>query len=202
VISIKCTSKCKLGLGHDSHTDYNLHVSISNLIFTGLEDTEAETESECQQNISYCLTHHLKIKTISIDTVHRLGEYVESRARPVKVKFVKQSDRQKVWENKMLLPPTIFIHEDSPKSTRHHHFILREAARKAREENKEVKVNWGKKKITISGKTSCILNDKLTEKEEQRTINQNAKPASSNSFLGKRPIITRSHKMGAFNPKM
>jgi len=167
----------------------------TNLIFTGITDEEFESEDACLKKIQKCIADYCNIKTVSLDTAHRLGNYSTDRNRLIKVKLMKISDRRKILDQRNNFPDTIFVNEDLPKSTRQHHFLLRDAARIARNENKDVKIHWGLKEITINGKVSRIQDDKLVQLG-QPNIPQSVNTRQRNAFLGKRPIAIRSPKPG------
>jgi len=67
------------------------------------------------------------------------------------------------------------------KSTKQHHFLLRDAARAARNENNDVKILWGLKEITVNGEVFRLQGDKLVQLG-QPNIPQSVNTRQRNAF--------------------
>jgi len=138
----------------------------SNLILTGITDDVNESEQTCLDKTKSFLTTTMKIKGLTFDTAHRLGKFQNGKDRPIKLRVMKHSDREKILSQKSNLPESVFISEDLPKQTRKNHFVLRQAAREAQRQNQPYEIKWNQNKITIAGKTSIIKNGALERTEE------------------------------------
>ena len=156
-----------------------------NLIFSGISDDQNEDESVCLDKIKQQI-NHLKVRGVTLDTAHRLGTFKIGTTRSIKVKFLKLSDRQKVWDARKNLPSPVYINEDLPQQTRRHHYILREAARDAKSKNKSVRIKCSTKENTIDEKVFKIENDALVDSSPTNAAKK------KKDFLGKRPLQTRN----------
>ena len=74
-----------------------------NLIIEGLsEGGQKENQFTFKRVVERVFSQELGVEGVEIDVVHRIGQYVASRPRPVIVRFVKLADRQAVWSTKTL----------------------------------------------------------------------------------------------------
>jgi len=75
-----------------------------NPIFTGIPDEETEDDIQCLEKVKQIISSTLKLKSLSLDTAHRLGKFNDGKTRPKKVEVIKNSDRQKIWNQRSNLP--------------------------------------------------------------------------------------------------
>lgn len=132
-----------------------------NLIISGVEDSDNENEQNCFRKVKHILSSAVDMKEIDIDTAYRLGSFQTGKTRPIKIRLLRQSDKQTIWSQRRNLPGHIYMNEDLPKSTRNHHYLLRQAAREAKAQNKNFEIDWQKKEITIDNHVSKIEDDVL-----------------------------------------
>ena len=130
---IKSAQKATTTEGFEMKTKYSLlrqetYSRKINLIFEGIEEGgRQENDVTLIQVLQNVLNKEMGIYKVEIDVAHRLGSLVPNRRkpRPVIVKFLKLSDRRRVWSGKLKLKPTnkqgterIWIREDIPKEAK------------------------------------------------------------------------------------
>lgn len=108
-----------------------------NLIFYGIMDNEEENQQDIYNIICNLIKTHSKLNIVP-DIVHRTGRFSSSN-RPVRVSFVKQSDRNIIFDMKDLFPSEICIKSDLPKNVRVENAILHK--KKAELESMDMQCN-------------------------------------------------------------
>lgn len=92
-----------------------------NLIFYGLSDSASESWAESELKVRELVSASLKreLSDEAISRAHRLGTFVQSKCRPVIVRFTSFKARESVFSKKSLLRNTpVSISEDFCKATR------------------------------------------------------------------------------------
>ena len=98
-----------------------------NVIFQGLEEDEYEDIQDTKTkvisaiaNISTGNTPEERkdtAKKVPIDSVERLGKYISTHNRPVKVKFTNKTDVDNLFKNRKKLPDGVFIDKENSRAT-------------------------------------------------------------------------------------
>jgi DNA-binding protein H-NS len=116
-----------------------------NLIVVGLYEDTKETEASLMQEIQSFIGATLGLEEVPIDNAYRLGpRRTDSRPRNIKVKFICESHRNKVWMQRGLLREKklqIYINEDVPPVTQNRRALLREECSKAYRCGKRAKLH-------------------------------------------------------------
>ena len=106
-----------------------------NIIFQGLTEDEFEDHQETKTKIISVLATVTEgataedrkdsAKKTSIDSIECMGKYKPNRSRPVKVKFMNETDVSCLFKNQKKLPDGVFIDRGYSKATEKEHRILR-----------------------------------------------------------------------------
>ena len=98
-----------------------------NVIFQGLEEDKYEdiqdTKTKVISAIANISTGNIPeerketAKKVPIDSVERLGKYISTCNRPVKVKFTNKTDVDNLFKNQKKLPDGVFIDKEYSKAT-------------------------------------------------------------------------------------
>jgi hypothetical protein len=116
-----------------------------NLIVVGLFEDVNETEASLLQKMQSFVETDLELEGVPVDHAFRLGPLrTDGRSRNVKIKFVCESHRTKVWNNRMILRSKkigIYVNEDLPPVTQNRRALLREECNKAFQLGKRTKLH-------------------------------------------------------------
>jgi len=129
-----------------------------NLILCGVDDDPHETEPQLHSKnmgVFAIVTPH----NFPIDTYYRLGNYSDTRKRPIKVRFLSIAQRNIVYDNRSKLSPPLYTNEDLPYNTRRASSILRNKKKEAMANGTspdEVTINYKLMQITIKNQPYCI----------------------------------------------
>jgi len=121
-----------------------LEVNKLNLILSGLDEPAAESTD----SLIAAIESILQVSTgyfIHLDHAYRVGTGIR---RKVKLRFLSIKDRNAAHKSSSKLPPTVFINEDLPSSSRQAHGKLRAKLKELKSNStEEIKVDW--KKLSI-----------------------------------------------------
>ncbi|CAL8137797.1 unnamed protein product [Orchesella dallaii] len=157
-------------------------VKFQNLILLGLTEKRYENSEGLKQDILELIFRICK-KRIPVDTVYKLGAYREQYKRPVRIRFLSHSDRNLVYEKRMLLPEGAALKEDLPFSLRRDHNLIRRKRDELTEEQVSFKINWKTKTIYAdNGIIFYVINGQLHQEfttvhestNEQLSFDENA----------------------------
>ena len=97
----------------------NLHIQLKKqyLVIHGIEEKSRE---DTRATTCQFIQNKLKLNNIDVDSAYRIG-FNNSKLRPIRVRFVKLSERDLVWANRSKLEKLFFINEDPPFQTRQNH---------------------------------------------------------------------------------
>jgi hypothetical protein len=97
-----------------------------NLIMLNVMETAHETQGVLEDTVQEIITKWLEITDAQIDTCYRMGKKPQNdtgktsviKSRPIKVEFIKISERNKIWANKRKFKGSnIILKEDLPRET-------------------------------------------------------------------------------------
>jgi len=132
-------------------------VNRKNLIITGLQDSENETNSELKILISQTVNSAAQLSiNANIDQCIRLGKFTPGKCRPIRISFLSQHQRDLLLNKKKMFTHPVYLNEDLPYNMRAEHNMLRKMKKEAMANQKEVKINWKEKSITIDGVKSFV----------------------------------------------
>ena len=144
-----------------------------NVIISGINDSEQESEKELLQKVKSVLSKELQV-TADIDTVRRLGPYGKDKTRKIITRFTKQSDKLLVLSLKKRLKERkgdpIYINPDLPAEISLKRFLEREAKRKERNEMNSLQTTQTSLETTKQPPPVFdINNSKITAREHPKT---------------------------------
>jgi len=140
-----------------------------NVIVFGLTEVEKQTNLELVMQVDNFFESKLRLPNIEIDTVHRLGKSAPNLTRPVKVRFVKLRDKERVIANRKSLAPPHYINDDLPNDTRMDHALLRQTSADAIKKGHSTKILWGTKKIIVDQQSFEIRDGKVVPSDAMET---------------------------------
>jgi len=163
-----------------------------NLIFAGFPDFPDEIESDLYNRVKIILST-LVDEEVPFDTAFRLGKYVQSKRRPVKVRFLSMSQRNLIYNNRSKVTPPFYINEDLPFSLRRDYSILHNKKKEEIQKGipkEEIQIDHKLKRITIQGQVFTIMNSVLQPinstnctSNSQSSSGRNSPAHSSKHFL-------------------
>jgi len=149
-------------LEHNSKASDVLYLEVNklNLILSGLD----EPETESTDSLITAIESILQVSTgyfIHLDHAYRVGT---GTRRKVKLRFLSIKDRNAALKSSSKLPPTVFINEDLPSSTRQAHGKLRAKLKELKSSStEEIKVDWKKLSIETASSKFQIMDGTLTQ---------------------------------------
>lgn len=156
-------------------------VNFQNLVITGLPETANETDEQLRYELSQLFSAITECH-INFDTAHRFQTKSNRNtfSRPIRVRFISFSDRNKVYESKEYLPENIFINEDLPFRVRQDNHAIRKKRAELFSENIPHTVDWKNKTIITETGIKYEINNGIVciplqqnEEFETTTINSN-----------------------------
>jgi len=182
-------------LNHENEVLHRL-IKKKNLVISGLDETDQESESDLSIVVTDFLVNDLKCNINCIDKCMRIGKKQLNRARPIKVMFTTHRERDEVWAKKSNAEPPIYINEDLPASIRKDQNVLRKKKREALANNQTVTVNWKERSIVIDGKKFKAKNGEILTSENvpNPLLFQFSGSSSQNNFLGNKSAEERMTK--------
>ena len=125
-----------------------------NLVFEGVPESDTNNKEDTQQKI-YKVFDQMRIDhSVESDSCYRTGPYNKNRPRPIVVSFLKQSDRDYVFSQRMNLKDSkdyskIWINEDLAPSVRRTKTMVRLIAKQAYD--KGIPCRNNKFSLTVNG---------------------------------------------------
>ena len=134
---------------------------LNNLIIKGVPEGRFQNVELMVRSLLFDV---FGLDDVPIERVHRLGNFNSNRSRPIIVRFLNYSDRERVWRNKKLLRGSkFFLEEDFCQNTRSIRRkllpVMLEASRKGHESYLD------KDNVVIDGKPYTIDTVKSLPKE-------------------------------------
>jgi len=153
------------------------------LIFVGLPDSNENPENTVLQFIE----NELGIRDVEIDTCYRMGKVDKNKSRPIKVRFVKQKDRNQIWHARLRLNKPYYVNEDLIYQTRWDRKIISNARAAAFREGKKTDVNWARKQITIDEISYEVINGVLEQTNKDGRTHAAMETNINDAFLEHQP---------------
>ncbi len=160
---VKCENKAlkedNISL-HDHINRLEAHSRRQNLVFRNIPENDDTVDLSTKITTIFTSMNIKDSSKIIIDVIHRNKAYDKSKPRSVTIRFLKRSDRNKVWEARRRTPAPLILNEDLPeayKKTRGYLMPVLKAAQAA-----GLKSTLVMDKVKVDGKLySCDQLDKL-----------------------------------------
>lgn len=117
----------------------------SNLRIDGIEESDGERWSDCENKVKELFSQNLQVHGVEIERVHRVGEKKQDRHRTIVMKLLKYKDKERIMKNvKKLKGTEIYINEDFSAETLQKRKELWKKVKQFRDEGKYAVLNYDK----------------------------------------------------------
>ncbi|CAL8080878.1 unnamed protein product [Orchesella dallaii] len=185
----------KVSLLQRENESLQVELREKNIVISGIQDNENETESELVRKVSDLLkTIVSKSSEPKInfrpDKAHRLGKFTSDKNRHVKVKFATISERDYIFRNKDKVPPQVTVKADIPFTMRRDHAILKQKQAELMNDGLPCTVDMKKRVLYSNGKTFQIVDGKISDCSKSTT------PIQSDPTTGEKPPPAKRSRSG------
>ena len=108
-----CHDKCSISILQKENLQLKTKVRENNVIVHGLVESADESEASLRSAVTTYMKQKLKIPDVSIDHIYRTRSRLQNKPRPVKIRLLKLSDKEKIMKARKKCYELI-IHEDLP----------------------------------------------------------------------------------------